>query len=119
MQRSFKCNLYQSYSSILSYFTSFFSVSEYEILERPRKRRRRNSDFNLYYKARKEEVEQTENQPERALEGGAQMDFEERLFVENYLQNIYETHSMTTETSDNGIRTHGATCETYLVIISF
>ena len=47
------------------------------------------------------------------------MDFEERMFVENYLQNIYETHSMTTETSDSGIRTQGATCETYLVIISF
>ena len=33
------------------------------------------------------------------------------MFVENYLQNIHETHSMTTETSDSGIRTHGATSE--------
>ena len=89
----------------------FFSVSDYEILERPRERRRRNSDSNLYYKAREEEVEQTENQPERALEGGAQLDFDKRMFVENYLQNIHETHSMTTETSDSGIRTLGTTSE--------
>ena len=33
------------------------------------------------------------------------------MFVENYLQNIHETHSMTTETSDSGIRTLGATSE--------
>ena len=57
------------------------------------------------------EVEHTNNQPERASEGGAQMDFEKRMFVENYLQNIHETHSMTTETSDSGIRTLGATSE--------
>ena len=39
------------------------------------------------------------------------MDIEKRLFVENYLQNIHETHSMTTETSDSGIRTLGTTAE--------
>ena len=33
------------------------------------------------------------------------------MFVENYLQNIHETHSMTTETSDSGIRTLGTTSE--------
>ena len=33
------------------------------------------------------------------------------MFVENYLQNIHETHSMTTETGDSGIRTHGVTSE--------
>ena len=95
-----------------------FSVSEYEILERPRERRRRNSDSNLYYKAREEEVEQTDNQPERALEGGVQLDIEKHLFVENYLQNIHETHSMTTETSDSGIRTLGTTSEIEMQDIS-
>ena len=64
------------------------------------------------------EVEQTNNQPERASEGGAQMDFEKRMFVENYLQNIHETHSMTTETSDSGIRTLGATSEIEMQDIS-
>ena len=33
------------------------------------------------------------------------------MFVENYLQNIHETHSMMTETSDSGIRTLGTTSE--------
>lgn len=61
--------------------------SEATTLGRPWKRRRRNSDSNLYYMARKEGVEQTEKQPERALEGGAQMDLERRMFVHNYLQN--------------------------------
>ena len=89
----------------------YFSVSEYEILERPRKRRRRNSDSNLYYKARKEEVEQTDNQPERALEGGAQLDFEKRMLADNYLPNIHETHCVTTETSDSGVRALGAISE--------
>ena len=64
------------------------------------------------------EVEQTNNQPERASEGGAPLDFEKRLFVENYLQNIHETHSMTTETSDSGIRTLGTTSEIEMQDIS-
>ena len=63
------------------------------------------------------EAEQTESQLERALEGGVQLDIEKRMFVENYLQN-YETHSMTTETSDSGIRTHGATSEIEMQDIS-
>lgn len=61
--------------------------SEATTLGRPWKRRRRNSDSNLYYMARKEGVEQTGKQPERALEGGAQMDLERRMLVHNYLQN--------------------------------
>ena len=64
------------------------------------------------------EAEQTESQLERALEGGVQLDIEKRMFVENYLQNIHETHSMTTETSDSGIRTHGATSEIEMQDIS-
>ena len=40
------------------------------------------------------------------------------MFVENYLQNIHETHSMTTETSDSGIRTLGATSEIEMQDIS-
>ena len=46
------------------------------------------------------------------------MDIEKRLFVENYLQNIQETHSMTTETSDSGIRTLGTTSEIEMQDIS-
>ena len=64
------------------------------------------------------EAEQTESQLERALEGGVQLDIEKRMFVENYLPNVHETHSMTTETSDSGIRTHGATSEIEMQDIS-
>ena len=64
------------------------------------------------------ETEQTENQLERASEGGGQFDFDKRMLVENYLQNIHETHSMTTETSDSGIRTLGATSEIEMEDIS-
>ena len=64
------------------------------------------------------EAEQTESQLERALEGGVQLDIEKGMFVENYLQKIYETRSMMTETSDSGIRTHGATSEIEMQDIS-
>ena len=40
------------------------------------------------------------------------------MFVENYLQNIHETHSMTTETSDSGIRTLGVASEIEMQDIS-
>ena len=39
------------------------------------------------------------------------MDFEKRMFADNYLPNIHETHSKTTETSDNGVRALGAISE--------
>ena len=64
------------------------------------------------------EAEQTESQLERALEGGVQLDIEKRMFVENYLQNIHETHSTTTETSDSGIRMHSATFDIEMQDIS-
>ena len=64
------------------------------------------------------ETEQTESQLERGSEGGGQFDFDKRMFVEKYLQNIPETHSMTTETSDSGIRTLGTTSEIEMEDIS-
>ena len=64
------------------------------------------------------ETEQTENQLERGSEGGGQFDFDKRMFVENYIQNIHETHSVMTETSDSGIRTLGATSEIEMQDIS-
>ena len=64
------------------------------------------------------EAEQTENQLESGSEGGGQFDFDKRIFVENYLQKIHETHSVTTETSDSGIRTLGATSEIEMQDIS-
>ena len=79
-----------------------FTAQTTEDLERPRKRRRRNSDSSLYCKARDEATTQSEREAEIK-----HLDSEKYELVQNYLQNIQETHSMTTETSDSGIRTHG------------
>lgn len=56
----------------------------------------------MYCKARDEAIAQSE--------GGAEtkpLDSDKYEFVQSYLQNIQETYSMTTETTDSGIRTHG------------
>ena len=78
------------------------TAEETEDLERSRKRRRRDSDSTLYCKAR----DKTTRQSERGAET-KHLDSEKYELVQRYLQNIHETHSMTTETSDSGIRTHG------------
>lgn len=94
------------------------NINQTMILERPLEKQSRNSDSDLHFKARKEGFEQTENQPEEAFGSGAQMDLDKRMFVENYLQNILETHSVITETSDSGIKTYGATSEIEMQDIS-
>ncbi|KAJ7369454.1 CCR4-NOT transcription complex subunit 6-like [Desmophyllum pertusum] len=79
-----------------------------ENVERPRERRRRNSDSDLYCKTRDDEIGESEKESEISPgEEAKYLDFEKLAFVQNYLQNIHETHSMTTETSDSGIRTPG------------
>ena len=78
------------------------TAQETEGLERPRERGRRNSDSSMYCKARDE----TTGLSERGAET-KHLDFEKYEFVQSYLQNIQETHSMTTETSDSGITTQG------------
>lgn len=91
---------------VISYFNRIFytvythAAQDAEDLERPRKRRRRNSDSNLYCKARDEEIEKGKKEAEAKY-----LDSEKYAFVQSYLQNI-ETHSIT-ETSDSGIRTRG------------
>ena len=79
-----------------------FTAQTTEDLERPRKRRRRKSDSSLYCKARDEATAQSEREAETK-----HLDSEKHEFVQSYLPNVLETHSMTTETSDSGIRTHG------------
>ena len=86
---------------LLSWLALSFTAQGTEDLVRPRNRRRRNSDSSLYCKARDEANAQSE--------GGAEtkhLDSDKYKFVESYLQNIQETHSITTETTDSGIRTH-------------
>ena len=78
------------------------TAEETEGLEIPRERHGRNSDSRLYCKARDEATAQSENGAETK-----HLDSEKYEFVQSYLQNIQETHSMTTETTDSGIRTHG------------
>ncbi|KAJ7333606.1 CCR4-NOT transcription complex subunit 6-like, partial [Desmophyllum pertusum] len=79
-----------------------------ETVERPRERRRRNSDSDLYCKTRDDEIGESKKESEISPgEEAKYQDSEKLAFVQNYLQNIHETHSMTTETSDSGIRTLG------------
>ena len=73
-----------------------------EGLERPSERRRRNSDSSLYCKARDETTAQSERGAETR-----HLDPEKYELVQSYVQNIQETYSITTETTDSGIRTHG------------
>ena len=79
------------------------TAQETEGLERPSERRRRKSDSSLYCKARDEATAQSE----RGAEIRKHLDSEKYHFVQSYVQSIQETHSMTTETTDSGIRTHG------------
>jgi len=67
----------------------------------------------VYCKAKDETTAQSE--------GGAEtkhLDSEKYEFIQSYLQNIQETHSMTTETTDSGIRTHGEPSDLELQDIS-
>ena len=91
MTRSFHCPLALS-----------LTAQESEGLERPKERRRSNSDSSLYCKTRDEATAQSERGAETK-----HLDSEKYELVQSYVQNIQETHSMTTETSDSGIRTHG------------
>ncbi|KAL9959123.1 hypothetical protein ACROYT_G036209 [Oculina patagonica] len=86
------------------------NAQETEKLERPGTSRRRHSDSDLYYKARDEEITGGKGVPEISVGDEARyVDSEKYAFVQSYLQNIRdETQSMTTETIDSGIRTHGA-----------
>ena len=83
----------------------FSTAEEFEMLESPRKRRRRNSDSDLYYKTKDEEMSEREGNQEPFLGD------EKYAFVQRYLENLQERQSLTTETSDSGIKTHGAPSE--------
>ena len=74
-------------------------------LERPRRSRRRNSDSELYYKGKEEEVRGEENEEEQFLAD------KKYAFVQRYLEDLQERQSLTTETSDSGIKTPGAPSE--------
>ncbi|KAL9984369.1 hypothetical protein ACROYT_G006654 [Oculina patagonica] len=86
--------------------TLSFTAQDTEDIERPRKRRRRNSDSILYCKERDEEVGESNKEQKIALEKKTKyLDANIEAFVQRYLQSIPETHSVTTETSDSGIGT--------------
>jgi len=80
-------------------------IKAQEYLESPRKRRRRNSDSDLYCNAKDEEIWKTEAKQKRFLGE------DKYVFVQRYLENIDDACSYTTLTSDSGIRTHGAPSE--------
>ena len=75
----------------------------------PRTRLRSNSDSNLYCKVRDEVIAESKREAEVSLGNKTKyLDSEKEAFVQSYVQNIREAHSMVTETSDSGITTHGA-----------
>ena len=55
----------------------------------------------MYGKAKDETIARSEGAAETKQES------EKYELVHRYLQNIQETHSVTTETTDSGVRTHG------------
>ena len=84
-------------------FSSAWQIEQH--LERPTSSRRSNSDSELYHKGIEEEVRGGEKKEERFLAD------EKYAFVQRYLENLQERQSLITETSDSGIKTHGATSE--------
>ena len=56
----------------------------------------------MYCKAKDETIARSEGAAETRHQ-----ESEKYEFVQRYLQNIQETHSVTAETTDSGIRTHG------------
>ena len=75
---------------------------------------RRNSDSNLYCKARdSERSKETSIQPEKPLMNQAKyLDQEKLEFVQSYLEKADDARSVTTETSDSGmLGTHGTPSE--------
>ena len=82
-------------------------------LERPGKRRRRNSDSEMYCKAPEGQTRKKEKREQFLAD-------EKFAFVQRYLETVHETHSITTETSDSdsGVKTHGAPSELEMEDIS-
>ena len=74
---------------------------------------RRNSDSNLYCKAREVEGPKETTQPDKPVVNQAKyLDQEKLAFVQSYLEKAEDARSVTTETSDSGMPgTHGAPSE--------
>ncbi|KAL9950379.1 hypothetical protein ACROYT_G042867 [Oculina patagonica] len=101
----------QEYEKAFRELINEAQAKETEDLGRPRKGGRSYSDSNLYCKARDEQFGESEREPVLSLENKKRfMDPEKEARVQSYLQNLgdeLETHSLVTESSDSGIRTHG------------
>lgn len=69
--------------------------------------RRRNSDSSIYCKPREadETGEKGKKTETTSLEQAKYLDPDRAAFVQSYLENMYDTHSTTTETSDSAVGT--------------
>lgn len=67
--------------------------------------RRRHSDSDLYCKGRNEEVREREDEQEQFLGE------EKYSFIQKYLEQIHETHSVGTSTGESGFVTEGTASE--------
>ena len=73
--------------------------------ERSAKRRRRNSDSELYCKSKDEEISERDKEQDQLLAD------EKYSFVQRYLEQVHDTHSAITSTGESGFVTEGTATE--------
>ena len=69
------------------------------------KRRRRNSDSELYCKSKDEEISERDKEQDQLLAE------EKYSFVQRYLEQVYDTRSAVTSTGESGFVTEGTATE--------
>ena len=73
--------------------------------ERSTKRRRRNSDSELYCKSKDEQISERDKEQDQLLAD------EKYSFVQRYLEQVHDTRSANTSTSESGFVTEGTATE--------
>ena len=73
--------------------------------ERSTKRRRRNSDSELYCKSKDEEISERDKEQDQILAD------EKYSFVQRYLEQVHDTRSAVTSTGESGFVTEGTATE--------
>ena len=73
--------------------------------ERSTKRRRRNSDSELYCKSKDEEISERDKEQDQLLAD------EKYSFVQRYLEQVHDTRNAITSTGESGFVTEGTATE--------
>lgn len=90
---------------MLNKYITFFTVGEDEDFQWPQIKRRSHSDSDLYCKERNEEVRERDDEQEQFLGE------EKYFFIQKYLEQVCETHSVVTSTGESGFVTQGTASE--------